>query len=110
LETSIDPNQPEEILLQLLFLHYQLCGRGTGIDQQAVDIIRALDGRGIFELDGTVVEDFCRLPGGYQHPVSHLNLTCPYQKPPPSILLQLSTVQFLEQIPIVDNPYPPGKT
>jgi hypothetical protein len=64
LQSSIHANQPEEILLQRFFLDDQLCGWGSGVDQQAADVIRAFNRGYAFKLYGSIMEDLGWVTGG----------------------------------------------
>src|SRR5512139_567448 len=52
LRPFLQPNQPEEVLLQFFFFHHQLRGRRPGFDQEAVDSIRMCNRRSISKRQG----------------------------------------------------------
>ena len=108
MQSFIHSNQPQEILLQVLFLDHELSGRAAGIDEQAVDLIRVCHRSGMMEGNGAIGEDFGGQSGFQQHLAGGLHFPNTQQKSPLAVSLQLRDIQFLQQASLVDNPDPPG--
>ena len=79
------------------------------MDKSNRNIIGALDGRMVLDLDGAVRCDLGRESCAEKHGASRLTISRAYHEPSPPVAFEFIHIKFLKQAPLVDDTDSLGK-